>query len=103
VAISVSSANTLTNNLRNTDTVLNKIITSLDGDLGTLGQADRDLRTSVLSVNTTYVDSEMNIKTNFDVTEFSVNEAANSLVIKLTISEVHYLKFINIFHNAQYF
>jgi hypothetical protein len=80
ISVSISSTNSLTNDLRNSETTINKIIVSLDGDLSGLGQADRDLRTSILRVNTTYVDAKMNLKSNFDVTEFSVNEASLSVV-----------------------
>jgi hypothetical protein len=80
ISVSISSTNSLTIDLRNSETTINKIIVSLDGDLSGLGQADRDLRTSILRVNTTYVDAKMNMKSNFDVTEFSVNEASLSVV-----------------------
>lgn len=83
ISISISSTNSLTNDLKNAESTINKIIKSLDGDLSGLGQADRDLRTNVLRVNTTYVDGKMNMKSNFDVTEFSVNEASNSVVSHL--------------------
>jgi len=86
ISVSISSTNTLTNDLRNSETTINKIIQSLDGELSGLGQADRDLRAAVLRVNGTYVDAKMNMKSNFDVTEFSVNEASDSVVSVIFIS-----------------
>lgn len=82
ISVSISSTNSLTNDLKNTESTINKILESLDGDLSGLGQADRDLRTYVLRTNGTYFDGKMNMQSNFDVTEFSVNEASTSVVSK---------------------
>jgi hypothetical protein len=95
ISVSISSTNTLTNDLRNTESTINKIIESLDGDLSGLGQADRNLRTSVLKVNGTYNDGKSNIMSNFDVTEFSVFEAADLVVSTRLIKCV-----LNFFFNS---